>query len=668
MKKIGSVFLFFILCFLSIYSQAEIRLKVELNPKDVGVGDQAQLTLLVTGDEDFEVETEPEFTNTDGVRLVDRLAGGRSSSSRMNIINGKTEFSKTVSQQYDFILAFDKAGSVSIPSMTALINGKNYATAGFKITVASKSLNDNRQMRPSPGFNQGQNTNPFTDEEDDDVFSQLMKQRQQILEEVRRQMGGGPGGQGGRGLPQWGMNQDPQGMEEQKLNINPNESFFLLADIDKKEVYEGEQITARWYIYVKGVIESLDRAKFPDLKGFWKEIIEEVPGLQFIPVKVNGVPYKRALLASHALFPIKAGDAVIDEFKIKAKVRNLTDFGWGQPHEFTKSSKRITVKVLPLPLENRPQSFSGAVGQFQIQAQVPNTEVIEGQPFSFKVRFEGQGNAKLIDLPPIEWPVDLELYDTKNESKFFKTGQSFKEFEILLIPRKAGEIKIPAIHFSYFDPEQKKYLTKSTEELVLNAKKSDTLKVGSDSVNEKKPEQDAVKAVGPILELPSRFSWIKWRMSVIYLALFSLFLIMFGRFVYDYSRIRSGPRHNEIIKIKLQKLNSQIQNKNLKSIGVEGVSIIYYLLEMFNQNEQKHSLHDSNEVTLQRLIDQLPIELKNKYDQKINSLFDLFQTLAFAPASALKNINESKDFDSEYSTLKQISDDFIARIDDSKET
>jgi len=47
----------------------------------------------------------------------------------------------------------------------------------------------------------------------------------------------------------------------------------VYLDLDKTEVYEGEQVTANWSIYTRGSLESLDRVKFPDLKGFWKEII-----------------------------------------------------------------------------------------------------------------------------------------------------------------------------------------------------------------------------------------------------------------------------------------------------------------------------------------------------------------------------------------------------------
>lgn len=660
MKKIGNLLFGFILfLFLPQIVKAEINVKIELTPQQVGVGDQIQLTYIIQADEDFEVEAEPHFPDTDGLSLIDAVNSGKSSSSRMNITNGQTQFSKTVAQQYDYVLQVTKAGVLNIPALTAQINGKNFTTAGFTLRVSPKALNKNQAPHgQDPRRGAQRHLNPFDEDEEDDIFSQLLQQRKQLLEEAQKQLGGF--GQGG-GFGQ--MGQDPQEIPNLKLDVNTNESFFITADTDKKEAYEGEQITVNWYIYVKGMIESLDRAKFPDLKGFWKEIIEEVPGLQFTPAIVNGIQYKRAMLASHALFPIKAGTAVIDEFKIKAKVRNLTSMGWGQPHEYTKSSRRIPIKVLPLPLEGRPKSFSGAVGQFQIQAQVDSTKVTAGQPFSLKVRFEGQGNAKLIDLPPIEWPENLEVFDTKSDSKFFKNGQSYKEFEVLLTPTRDGEVKIPQIYFSYFDPATKKYETKSTMELTITAEKADPNSVAAaPAVSSGDKTQKAAVPVQPILELPSSFSWAAIKFKLIFSFFAILVVGLLTQFGIQYSKIRSGPKFASVIRAKFLKMDADVKSNHAKAVGIGGVSLIYSLLRAFNSNQAE------SEENITKMVDSLPSDLKTKHGEKILNLFDYFQTLGFAPESVIQSILDKKDLRSEYAELKKISDDFVKRISESNET
>lgn len=651
MTKIGKFILsiFAIVCFGLMAKASDVSMKVEMYPEQVGVGDQARIILTLSSESDFENE-DPDFPPAEGVRVLQATNSGRSSSSRMNIVNGKTEFSKTVSQHYEFLIQLTKKGIVQIPSISVSIDGKINASAPFRVSVSDKPQQDqNQPNRPKRDDTRSKTPDPFGDENEDDLFSQLMKQRQQMLEEIQRRYGAPGGSLGGRG------SSDPLAVPELKLDVNTNEAFFVYADIDKKEAYEGEQITVNWYIYVKGNIESLDRAKFPDLKGFWKEIIEEVPGLNFSEALVNGIRYQRALLASHALFPIKAGTAVIDEFKIKARVRNLTQFGWGQPHEFTKASKRIPIKVLPLPQEGRTISFSGAVGQFQIQTQVAGTEIKAGQPFMVKVTFEGAGNAKLIELPPIEWPEGLSVFDVKSNSKYFKNGQSFKEFEILLVRSKEGEFKLPVIHFTYFDPAQKKYITKSTEEIPMKASKADGLP--SALANDKGSalqtnESQKAAVILPIMEWP-QFSWIKYR-NLIYLIIFGGgSLILMGHFLFVYSRLGYQPTLQDKIDQKWKKIDLAMKNGNYKEVGSESVNLIYLLLDFAGDNGV------SNEDILLR-INNLPIYYKEKYRQTLVSLFDYFQTVGYAPEQLRKQALQEKTISDGLKELQKLSKEIVA--------
>ncbi len=642
MKKIGSILL--LMFMISTIAQADVSVKAELYPEEVAVGDQARVVVTVTSNEDFEIKGNPDFTPVDGIQILQAQNGGRSSSSRMNIINGKTDFSKTIIQNYEYIVQFNKKGFVSIPSISVNVNGTVSATAPIKVSVSAA---DQNRPRPRQRQRQMEEDNSV----DDDMFSQLMKQRQKILEEVQNQMAGrGGGGFGGNPFQT-----EPQEIPNLKLNnVNTNESFFVYADVDKTTVYEGEQVTTNWYIYVKGTIEAIDRAKFPDLKGFWKEIIEEVPGLSFSPAVVNGIPYKRALLASHALFPIKAGTSVIDEFKIKATVRNQTEFGWGQPHEYTKASRRMPITVLPLPVEGKPLSFSGAVGQFQIQTQVDGMQVKAGQPFALKIRFEGQGNAKLIELPPIEWPATLTVFDTKSESKFFKNGQSYKEFEILLIPNQEGEINIPLITFSYFDPQQKKYVTKTTEELHLTAIKSDqplpTLSKKSSGDLSKSGKASA--ELSPSLEWPGSFSWMASRNLFFSLTAALIIVFLSIQFGVKYSKLTGRPSLQVKVNEKIKKIDLAMKAQNIKNVGSESVNLIYLVLDGLNM-ESGHKQINSQDIS-ERLA-QLPLHYKEKYETRLNEIFSYFQMIGFAPDEVRNNLTRQKNIDGELADLKSIS-------------
>ena len=656
MQKIGS--LFFILFFLGqiLFSEvalAAVTLKVDVTPDAVGVGEQVQVLVTVQSDDDFEI-SDPQLSEIDGLRLLQGQNAGQSSSTRMNIVNGKTEFSKTVQQQFVYIFETTKKGLIMLPAIKVNVNGQDYLSAAQTISVSDKSVNQrNLRQRQQQAAQQPQNQDPFADE--DDMFSQLMKQRQQMLEEVQRQLGGG----GRNGQPFGGLGGGQQTeIPSRKLDINTNEAFFLLLETDKTSAYEGEQVTANWYLYTQSQIESLDRAKFPDLKGFWKEIIEEVPSLRFDQEIVNGLLYKKALLASHALFPIKPGQAVIDEFKIKAKVRMLTANGFGQLSEYTKSSRRQQIKVLPLPSENKPLSFSGAVGQFQIQTQVDGIQFPAAQPFLLRLRFEGQGNAKLIDLPPIEWPEGLEIYDTKSESKFFKNGQSYKEFEIYLIAKNKGPIQIPKISFSYFDPTTKEYVTKTTETLTLDISEA----VAGQSQNTIRPnlEQTNVenieKIILPVAQLSqNQVSWsqVKWPfLDLLSLSVLGYFLF-FG--LIQFRQLNTSPPLKNLVDRKIKLIQASVKANDYKAFAAESMNTVYLLAAHLAR--EKNASED-----WVKLVSKMPENYRLKFESQLSQCLDEFQVIGFAPDKVREQVLLNRSLSQIFEQFQLIIDKIIIEL------
>lgn len=649
MKKIGNLFVI-ILFFVQFAAAANFKVETEVDRNQMGIGDSFTVNIHITGDEDFEVQ-EPKVPQVPGLELLNSWAGGRQSSSRMTIVNGQTQFSKSVSQDYNFQFSPQKEGTFQVPIIDIVINGQTYRTNPVKVEVAEELRNAGRQRQPNkprgrpqfpPGFGDDEDMDPFGGQfpDEEDLFSQLMKQRQRLFGQLPNQ-GRGFGG-------------PSQPIPQKKLDVNPNDAFFVYLDLDKTEVYEGEQVTANWSIYTRGSLESLDRVKFPDLKGFWKEIIEEVPSLQFTPEIVNGVLYNRALLASHALFPIKAGQAVIDEFKVKGRVRSQTQFGWGQAHEFTKTSKRTVLKVLPLPLEGRPSSFSGAVGTYRVSLKTVGDTFPAHQPFSIKLRFEGMGNAKLIDIPHIQWPEGFEIFDTKGESKFFKDGQSYKEFEILVIPRKEGELKIPEVNFSYFDPKEKKYVTQATEEMTLKITpgQAQNANVGS-NLSAPKSNEAAEFKVQAILELPqSSFVFAENRLAIYGMSALFLALVAFLQFIWQFRRLKFDPGLSQMIQNKLAFLESE-QDPRRK--GAEAINLIY-LLAAFLAGQKKAN----QEWSL--LIKEIPLKAQGLYLDRLTQLFDYFQILGFSPDDVMKSLVNQHPVATKIKDLKTVAEEIATQV------
>lgn len=652
-KKIGNFLILILFFCLSSLALAETQVSATVDSKQLGIGEAVNLTIRIKSDEDFELPL-PELPRVAGLEEINSAVGPRQSSSTAQFGGGGATFSTTIVQDYNYVLSPQKEGVFIIPVIDLVVNGKTYKTQPVKIEVKEEFRNGGGQ-KPArrggqfpPGFGEEDGgSNPFGAADNaEDLFEQMLRQQQRMF---------GGGGAGG-GNP---LGQDPsQGVLSQNLDVNAaRDNFFVYLDVDKTEVYEGEQITANWYIYAKSGLESLDRVKFPDLKGFWKEIIEEVPALQFTQVMVNGVPFRRALLASHALFPIKSGPAVIDEFKIKAKLRPSAQFGWGKSYDVTKVSKRTAIKVLPLPVEGKTVSFSGAVGNYRVSLKTEGDSYPAHQPFSIKIRYEGVGNAKLIDLPQIQWPEGLEVYDTKSEAKFFKEGNSYKEFEVLVIPRKEGEMKIPAIEFTYFDPSQKKYVSEKSEEIILQ------ITPGQAGANISLPGTVAANGgaanqfvVQPILQLPqANFSIAQYRLWIFLFIFLSGVLALFALTFKKIRQFKIGNQVLEAIVKKLDLVQTHNKNKDLRKIGSEGTNLIYLIVaQLAGVKKADQEIHV--------LIKEIPLKDQHLYLERINNLFDYFQLLGFSPDEIMQTAIDKKPVELQLQELKKLTHEIVDKL------
>jgi hypothetical protein len=636
MKKTGRLnfeglkcFLFALVLLATSLVSAETKMEIYTNPEDgiVAQGERFEAYLTIRSDEDIRADIQ-DRDFPEQIRLLEASNLGQSFSTRASAGPNGLVYEKTVINQYRFLFEALKTGKFEFPPIQVKVNDQLLSTLPFKMEVRSAGT----APRPQARGRQKPPNNPFGIDDEDDPFNQFLKEKNKMLEEMRRQLGRGNGG-GFNAFDQ----ADPQQIPKRQLDINPRDSFFVLLDVDKTEAFEGEQVTANWYLYTKTNILSLDRVKFPDLKGFWKEIIQEIPQLNFSPEIVNGEMYQKALIASHALFPIKPGQAVIDEFKIKSKASSRGSFNGGVI-EATRSSKRQVIKVLPLPEEKRPPTFSGAVGQFQVQTHLEGVSFPAQQPFTVKIRFEGQGNAKTIELPPIQWPPSFEVFDTKSDAKFAVNGTSYKEFEVLVIPRLEGKFQLPAIQFSYFDPESKSYQTKSTEPIDLEITKS----LGGGGTNSSKTSAAANgKKEGlenlfqPILEWPENSllqilgasTWPEARWSVFAgVGGMSILGVMLFFFI-ELGKVARRPSFKVQIQLRFVELKKSLANKNERRAVTQSINVIYMLLASMAQEKSANQEWNG-------LIDKVPMNLRSKFEKRLSDLFEYFQIIGFAPESA----------------------------------
>ena len=103
------------------------------------------------------------------------------------------------------------------------------------------------------------------------------------------------------------------------IEFSKNE-IFIIADVDKKDVYLGEQVTLTYKLYkhINVKISGVDQFQMPDFNGFW---VEELFTPKDCNTKIKKYytkgKYHVANLGQRALFPIASNKHVVPSVKVK---------------------------------------------------------------------------------------------------------------------------------------------------------------------------------------------------------------------------------------------------------------------------------------------------------------------------------------------------------------
>jgi hypothetical protein len=306
----------------------------------------------------------------------------------------------------------------------------------------------------------------------------------------------GSGGQTQRTIPQSRLHLLAPSFS-QPLNStavdSKNQSAFLRIELPKQELTVGELVPVRVKAYFRaGVSASLNGLPTLSSDAFTLNKLDDKP--EQTKEVINGVPYTVITWMS-ALSAVKAGNyplnldlPVMVRVQEKGARRNnpfkdffgddsvLDDpffdnfFSNATQRPLTLHTDGATVKIKPLPTQGRPVDFSGAVGQFELGSAISENNGTTGDPLTLKIKIEGRGNFDRVTTTGLTNSFDWKTY--KPNGKFTANDnagiEGEKTFEQSIVPTKAGAQEIPALNFSYFDPEAQRYVTKSTTPIAID--------------------------------------------------------------------------------------------------------------------------------------------------------------------------------------------------------
>jgi hypothetical protein len=168
-------------------------------------------------------------------------------------------------------------------------------------------------------------------------------------------------------------------------------------------------------------------------------------------------------------------------------------FNQGEQKQVTLATETLNIESLPLPEQNRPANFTGAVGQFDLAASAGPTTVTVGDPITVRVQISGRGALDAVTLPEQGWQ-NFKTYPptTKLETTDQFGFQGTKTFEQIISPLNNDVYEIPALTFSYFDPNNGQYhtLTQPAVPLTVKAAGATPLPQMAATKAEEKPAQD----------------------------------------------------------------------------------------------------------------------------------------------------------------------------------
>ena len=239
------------------------------------------------------------------------------------------------------------------------------------------------------------------------------------------------------------------------------EPLFVRASVDNDRPYLGQQITYVLKVYRRSDFSTAAESRYepPGFAGFWNNWATEQEKYN----ETIGANQYAVLERQTVLFPTVVGTTVIEPASLTTR-----DAGSGAP--IALKTAPIALDVRPLPA-GAPPGFTGAVGRFDISAEVDTTTGQVNEPVQLTVQVLGEGNIEALPPPAMPTFVDWRVIAAPPaaDSQLVAgrlTGRRTHEF--VLLPEKAGAVTIPGIGYTYFDPDREQYVQAATEPIVIS--------------------------------------------------------------------------------------------------------------------------------------------------------------------------------------------------------
>jgi hypothetical protein len=250
------------------------------------------------------------------------------------------------------------------------------------------------------------------------------------------------------------------------------ESVFINTRLSRTTCFAGEPVVAEFTLF-SGIESSSEAERSPAFYGFSVLDLVDFNEPHHSTELVKGKLFNTLLLRKVLLFPVQSGELLIDPMFVHSQVY-VTDPSTGKRTLVEKEliSRQLKLNVKPLP-PGKPEGFSGAVGSFTLSAELQETSFPLNKQGRLIVSLKGKGNFIQVDQPSVQWPPGIEYFEPIIKDRIIKSEEGLEGeriYEYSFTSDSSGQFILPPVNFSFFDPQEKRYIINSTAALLFEVK------------------------------------------------------------------------------------------------------------------------------------------------------------------------------------------------------
>ncbi|WP_339659336.1 BatD family protein [uncultured Polaribacter sp.] len=449
-------------------------------------------------------------------------------------------------------------------------------------------------------------------------------------------------------------------------NYIAQQNIHLVAEVSKTQPYVGEGIYVEYRLYVSENVSVYDTGvtEAPQYNGFWNQDIK-IDGFPVKMGKYNNENYRYIVLQKALLIPTKTGNLDIDPMKMDIVIGVPTGRADFFGNVITKNIKKgfasakKTIKPKSLPLEGKPENFTGAVGQFSFDVSLSKNDLKANESSQIRVAVSGKGNLKLFELPVIETPSELEKYQPERKEAINVQTDGISgtvEDVYTIVPQFKGKYKIPDTSFSYFNPTKEKYETIATNDFYVEVLEGRDMSAGNNNANAIQ-KQDVVSTGNSFryiltttnFETKETRDFYKSLLFYI-LLLVPLILIPIGIAIAK----NNEKRNSDVIGVKQRKaerLAKKYLSEAQKQLGKK--EAFYEALERALHNYLKAKLQIEIAGISKENITQI-LQQKNVDEPTIHQFIDVLKSSDFARYTPITNTEMKEEFERAKQVIVQL--------------